>query len=354
MVNGIEALSLKSFPSQKGRHGKLQFLLLFICTPLILADNRTTIPVNVELKSPNQGVLASIDMESSGFIDLSLLSFESLDHSTTIDIAVFAKPEDDSKYNTIGLGTLDNELCCSRKLYQAGECTTVGRLYVDKVAFKGVLISVHVPSEENVTIDRIEFDPVLFFETEGSYILLVANCNQNVSTVDITGIVTWDSLITDEDIQDSVPFYMTLTLAYLFLTIWFRCLMSQHQSSRVKLEEYIFGTILLGLLEATFSTIDYAIDSNSMIWLDVITIFFGTCKNGLARSVLMMVSLGWCVSVPSLSIKCMSIILALGIAYTVSSFTIDIAEVNASASVEEADTDDNSQTLPGPARTVAS
>jgi Lung seven transmembrane receptor len=347
-----ETLSHKSCRPLKEKYSILQLLLLLTWIPAILADNRTTILVDMELMS-RTNFAASIDMQSAGFIDLSLLEFASLDYSTTIDIAVFAKPEDDAAYDTIGLGNLDGDVCCTRKQHKARACATVGRLSVDKAAFEGVLISVHVPAMENVTIDRIEFDPVLFFEKEGTYSLLFANCNPNVTTIDINGIVTWDSLITDEDIQDSVPFYVALTLAYLILTIWFRYLMNQNESSRVKLEEYIFGTILLGFLETLFSTIDYAVDSKSMIWLDVVTIFFGTCKNGIARCVLMMVSLGWCVSVPSLSVLSMSIILTLGLSYTVFSFTIDISQTKAAASVEEADTDDNSGTLTGPARTVA-
>ena len=323
----------------------LSIISLLIFLQVAVADNRTFIPVDLKLSSPNYANIESVTMQSNGFLDMSLLGFTSLDNDATVDIAVFVEPEGDADYSTIGIGIGtkggDVELCCSAVAQQNGDCTSAGRLIIDKEVFDGVLLSVTIPAFENVSINPFEFDPLLLMERRGSYSVLFASCSENTTTVEIEGIMLFDSYVTEEEIENSVPFYVVLTLAYLGLLLWFGYLMRENRASSVRLEEYIFAAIALGLVETAFATIDYALHAQHMAWLTGTTIFFGTCKNGLSRCVLMMVSMGWGVTVASLPQKSMIAILVLGASYAALQFTFDMAQMQVDAGVEEEDKDDD-------------
>jgi hypothetical protein len=354
----LQRLFTRRSPSPSVNRGSIMstfFLVkLLLLIQAVVGDNRTEYVVDLQLRSPTHDTAESMNMQSSGFLDLSLLEFTSLDDETTIDIAVFVEPQNLSSYYTIGIGNQGGEVCCSTAARKAGACATAGRLNINQELFEGVLLSVAVPAMRNVSINPYDVDPVLFIEKEGSYSLLFANCNDNTTTVDITGLTIWDSLVTEGDIEDSVPFYVALTVAYFALLAWFAYLMYENQSSRVRLEEYIFAVIVLGFMETLFATIDYALEARHLIWLTITTIFFETCKNGLARCVLMMVSLGWGVTVASLHYRTMVMILVLGSSYAALAFTVDMAQIKQGAGVEEGNVDDDVSTYTAPVKTVAS
>ena len=341
-----------SRPSLANKSMIMSILGLLCLLPIVLSDNRSSAFIELQLDSPTYDISQSINMQSSGFIDVSFVNFTSVDFDSIIDIAVFVEPEDGSSYHTIGLGNLDGEMCCSSKAQKSGDCTTVGRLNV-KESFVGVQMSVFVPAMSDATINPSYFDPTVFVEKEGSYSLLFANCNENATKVQIIGVVNWDSFVTHEEIEHSVPFYVALTVAYLVLMTWFGYLMYENRSTRIRLEEYIFAAIVLGVMETLLTTIDYANDTKDLRWLTISASFFGTLKHGLARCILMMVSLGWGVTVPSLQLRTMVMILVLGASYAALTFTLDMAQMARGAGVEEANSDDDALIQSGPVRWVA-
>ena len=342
-----------SRPSRANKSKIMSILCLLCLLPTVLSDNRSSTFIEMQLDSPTYDITESINLQSSGFIDVSFMNFTSVDFDSIIDIAIFVEPEDGSSYHTIGIGSLDGKMCCSTEAQKSGNCTTAGRLNVDKESFVGVQMSVSVPAMTDATINPLDFDPMVFVEKEGSYALLFANCNENATKVQIIGVVVWDSFVTHEEIEHSVPFYVALTVAYLALMAWFGYLMYENRSTRVRLEEYIFAAIVLGVMETLLTTIDFANNTKNLRWLTISAIFFGTLKHGLARCILMMVSLGWGVTVPSLQLRTMVMILVLGATYAALTFTLDMAQMDEGAGVEEENADDDALVHSGPVRRVA-
>jgi Lung seven transmembrane receptor len=204
-----------------------------------------------------------------------------------------------------------------------------------------------------VGVNPYHFDPMVYVKKEGLYSLMFANCKENKTKVEIIGAIFSESFITEKDIRASIPFYVALTLAYFVLMTWFGCLMYNNRATRVRLEEYIFAAIVLGLMETLLAAIDFANESKDMQWLTISLTFVGALKHGLARCILMMVSLGWGVTVPSLRLSTMVMILILGAAFAVLTFTCEMAQTEQAAGVEEENADDDVAGYPAPIRIAA-
>lgn len=319
-----------------------------------VAENRTILSVDLTLSPQTHDTSETLEMQSSGFVDLAFLTFNSVDESspvdTLVDIVVFAQAEDSTDPADSGIGTKDGIVCCTKDFLDEGECTEEGSMIINDDLFEGVLLSVTMlaGSTENVTIDEYDFDPLLFVDKRGTYSLLFANCDAQAAGVEVTGFTVWESLVTAEDVQQTVPFYIVLTCAYLAILSWFCYLMNQNQSSRVQLEYYLLGTIALGFIATMFETIDYSIYELHLKALSIITIFFDTCKNGFARIVLMMLSAGWGVTVAQLERLLLITFLSLGIVYMVLSFTFEVAKLFEVADVQEGNVDDDVSDLGTP------
>eukprot|EP00545_Synedropsis_sp_CCMP1620_P000418 CAMPEP_0119007910 /NCGR_PEP_ID=MMETSP1176-20130426/3329_1 /TAXON_ID=265551 /ORGANISM="Synedropsis recta cf, Strain CCMP1620" /LENGTH=555 /DNA_ID=CAMNT_0006960143 /DNA_START=42 /DNA_END=1709 /DNA_ORIENTATION=- len=391
-------------------------LLCFSLLQVTLADNETVIPVDLIIPISTYVALdAPVHMNSEGFVDLSRLEFTRLDNEndktdgdekTIVDIAVFAMPDSSGSsssgssvvggnnnnnnssttttrvddYQSLGI-TKDGYTCCSSKAQKAGVCTAEqeGRLIVDEELFDGVWLSATIhhssfvsssnsnnassSSTTTTTINPYEFDPMLNVEKRGYYTLFFANCGGDgdgddekkaATRVQISGNTTWVSFFTDQEIENSVPIYILLTSAYFVLFLWFGYLMYDNQSSRVPLEVYILVAIGLGFVETGLETIYYANESQHIVWLAIWTEFFGATKNGVSRCLLLMLSLGWGVTVATLERRVMIPIIVLTVAFTVLSWTDDIISIVASAKVEEADESDEEEGTVGTVRWILS
>lgn len=344
----------------------LSIIVFFALLQIAFADNTTLIPFDTIIPSLEYFAIDAVQMESAGFLDLAELKFTRLDKdeeakAIIIDLAVFAMPGNvggnvtDSILQSVGISSGDY-VCCSAAAQKDGACTSTydGRLIVDEDAFDGVWLSVtiHAYGSNTSTINPYEFDPVLNVEKRGYYALMFANCNEEATSIQITGDSFWVSFFTDEEIENSVPIYIGLTMAYLCLVLWFGYLMHVNQSSRVRIEVYILVTILLGFAETGLETIYYANESKHITWLAIITEFFDTTKKGVSRCLLMMLSQGWGVTVATLERNQMVPIVILATAYMLLNFVFDVTTILEGARVEEGDEDDDDEGTIGTVRWI--
>jgi hypothetical protein len=360
-------------------------LLLVLSSAGVLADNRTVLTLN-QLEIPAHSALVegfTVEMQSAGFVDLSQIVFDVTDdegsgrQDSIVDVIVFPSPEtnvstsamtDDldlrpADYVSSGLGAVFQSssetspqfhACCTAEALSQGICTDVGRVILDPDTFKGVQLGILIPmlGDYNLTIDDLLFDPILYIETRGSYVLSFANCGSYGRDVQVSGPTEWVTYITDEEVQQAVPTYAILTVAYLVLLLWFGNRMQQYKQARIRLEEWIFVCIVLGFGETALETIYYALQSIHLRWLAYLTLLLDAAKNGVSRGLLMLLSLGWGVTVAHLSRRTTCVILVLTAAYVVLDFYYNIQDFTRPSQVEEADQIDDDMTNGGDGSTT--
>lgn len=219
---------------------------------------------------------------------------------------------DECRWTDMGIGYFDSSstnkttpfYCCSQEASVMGICSyqDVGRLIIDKKKFSGQALNRTIPSNApkgkflNPPYPPLEFDNV---DEPGNYSLVFANCNQQYGrSVVLDGPTLWISVSEDIDrfFKESVPFYLVMMILYGVLGFWFGALMRQNRDSRIRLEECIFGLIILGFLEVMLKFIEAVAfeegDSLGVTITIMAEILFGL-KHGLSRCFLLLLSLGW-------------------------------------------------------------
>ncbi|GKY93988.1 hypothetical protein MPSEU_000365600 [Mayamaea pseudoterrestris] len=232
-----------------------------------------------------------------------------------LDIVVFKQPEqcansrEGCDWTKIGVGgILETEnssgglrWCCSQGAVDAGLCDGSDyrqwqRLIINQTLFEGTTRSITVPREggmsKKLRSGELELDQT------GRYVILFANCDEEGRDIMVTGKAIWKSRHGNlpGELFQFMHFYTLLLAGYLALIMWYAFLMKQNESSRIDIENFVFITILLGLIEVTVRGVDY----HTWNWvgerkeyLTYLGIILGSMKHGSARALLVMVALGW-------------------------------------------------------------
>ena len=242
------------------------------------AATYATRDLELQQESPSYDVIQSLPVTSQGLLDLSLVTVTSLDYDTTMDVAIFEDPTNNSSFFSIGLGSPDGELCCSTAAQQAETCLTAGRLIVQD-SFEGTILSMFVPSMTNLTPGSQDNHNVIDNLTHGHYSLLFANCNEGSSHIRIAGSVQSLIHFSSKEAYQSVTFYALLTVAYIILIPWYRKLLYHRNSNGIRREEFLLAIVMvLGAIEAFLSTVHYANGPDKMYGLTGMIVFIGVLE----------------------------------------------------------------------------
>jgi len=263
---------------------------------------------------------------------------------TAIDILVFMLPEKCSKsrkgcdYTEFGVGgkSSDGTLrwCCTNDAIDKGLCSRdepgqYGRLIVDKTKFSGDSRYVNIPPAGDVT-KRIKFG-TMNQNKSGRYVVVMSNCNESGRPVAVKGKMVWKSEhgFLPGELYGIMRFYILLTLFYLAVFAWYGFSMLRNAESRIPIEKWILCTILLGLLEMFFQSVDFLAWNGAGYQrrlLAYFAIILGSLKQGISRCLAVMVGLGWGVVRDSLGTTMRTIVL-LGTIYTAVSVLVDLLVV---------------------------
>jgi Lung seven transmembrane receptor len=263
------------------------------------------------------------------------------DADSVVDVAIFRLPSECAHkrvgcdWTSLGVGkrTPDGSLrwCCNEEaaalnLCSGGNATSYGRLLLVDGKFKGNHREIVIPREGVVT-KQMKYGKMEEKES-GSYVVLFANCNAYGREVLVKGESVWKSVhgYLPGELYGFMFFYISLTVVYLVLWVWYGYAMKVNSAYRIEIEKWVMLAISLGLLEMIFRTLDYVqwnaegYRSTFIIWVGVLT---GVLKQGISRCLIVMVSLGWGVVRDSLG-STIRIIVVLGAAYIIVSALRDL------------------------------
>jgi hypothetical protein len=252
--------------------------------------------------------------------------------SLQVDIVFFYEPSECSNnrngcdWTKLGIGTTDEfgslRWCCSNEAIEFGYClggpNQYGRLIVNSTAFKGQHRFISVPPSGKLDT-TVKYGKLEEPENSGTYILIIANCNDEGRDVMVNGDYTWASRhgYLPGDLFGEMYFFLFLTIVYFVIALWYGIAMKYYEDAEIPIQNWIFGTIMLGLLESFFKTGDYFVwnEDGTRFWFAMYTgVIIGVLKRGISRCLMVMVSLGWGVVRDSLGSTRKQII-ALGIVY---------------------------------------
>jgi mannose/fructose/N-acetylgalactosamine-specific phosphotransferase system component IIC len=274
-----------------------------------------------------------------------------------IDIVIFKLPDycatsmSGCDWSDLGVGGKDYDVeggisyCCSDDVISRGICDSSanGRLIVDKKKFRGERREISIPATGEYAT---ELEDALFNESvDGEYILILANCDDNGREVMTLGSMEWVSQhgYLPGDMIGLAKFYAALAGIYALINLWYGCGMKRYQDSAIPIQKYIIASMVLGLLELIFRTMDLFIwnergtraypvvyigesseeyEAPTINTTDIlmdfsflpVALIFGVMKRSLARCLGVMVSMGWGVVRDSLGATMFKIVF-LGLLY---------------------------------------
>jgi Lung seven transmembrane receptor len=187
---------------------------------------------------------------------------------TMLDIAVLHLPgscantQSGCDWPDFGIGSKNNDgdvrWCCSQDAVELGLCEggdKYGRLIVNNTLFLGTHRYVEIPPTGQIS-DQIRYGKIEIPDKSGRYVVIFANCNDEGREVLVTGATVWKSKhgYLPGELYEFMYFYMAVTLIYFVLMAAYGWSMHIYAESRIDLEKWIFGTIIMGLLETFFRT----------------------------------------------------------------------------------------------------
>ena len=194
-----------------------------------------------------------------------------------IDIALFKLPDgcantfEGCDWADLGVGAHDEEVdggvnyCCSQDAASRGICdeSTIGRLIVSG-SFTGETHKIFVPGDNDTAL-VLETGSHMEIKNDGSYVLVLANCDDNGREMLALGTMEWMSShgLLPGDLLGLLFYYVIIFLIYLVLFIGYGCGMRAYQDSAIPIQRYIIGTIGLGLIETFFLTVDLVVLNQS-------------------------------------------------------------------------------------------
>ena len=95
-------------------------------------------------------------------------------------------------------------------------------------------------------------------DVTGSYVVVLANCDDNGLDVLVSGSMEWKSVggFLPGDMFGLMFFYAGLTVYYFVTLAWYGCGMKVFQGSAIPIQRFIVATMMLGVLEFLMRTMD--------------------------------------------------------------------------------------------------
>ena len=238
------------------------------------AESETpTIPTEEPPEENNESTLApGDDSESTSPTEAPSVLDRRLDDSNqVIDVVLVYLPGGCNKtdwgtckWPAVGVGAEDSAMkgdfsfCCSADTAARDICPSgdIGKLIVDHSKFSGQHKTIDVPSEADQYLSLEE--PMFEVDVTGSYVVVLANCNDNGLDVLVSGTMEWKSVggFLPGDMFGLMFFYAGLTVYYFVTLVWYGCGMKVFQGSAIPIQRFIVATMMLGVLEFLMRTMD--------------------------------------------------------------------------------------------------
>lgn len=261
--------------------------------------------------------------------------------STDLEVMIFRIPTD-SSHNTIkrwmDYWPQDN-LCCTEEMYELEECSSDQRGSLISPPIKGLVKTTIKVGREPVSLGDYPLVHNTVTQT-GMHIVVFGVCSPFNAPVELHGSI--DSMdpygYLPADLYGDMPFYMSLSVAYTILGLFWGSLCWTHQHELINMQYWIAIIVALGMLESAF-LYDHFLTWNEQGTADaakgieIMGILFGVLKRAISRVFILMVSMGYGVVKPSLGEDTRRILM-LGMAYAFFAFIYDVTSSISSTSHE--------------------
>jgi len=260
-----------------------------------------------------------------------------------IDVVLFHEPKECANtragcdWSKLGVGASndigDVRWCCSKDAIALGLCQgrpgEFNRLIINRTRFEGHVRNILVPRTGYVELE-VQYGQLEEVEFSGKYFLVMANCNPDGRNMTVEGTYVWKSKggYLPGNMFGVMYFLFFLTVVYGVLFTWYAISMKVHQESTIPIQNWILGTIGLGLLESFFKGGDYWVwneEGTHFLFAMYTGVLIGILKRALSWCLMVMVSLGWGVVRDTLTN--MKKIVSLGIIYAIASAAMEIIEI---------------------------
>lgn len=193
-------------------------------------------------------------------------------------------------WSKLGVGAV-NEIgtrwCCSQDAIDGNFCEggegQFGRLIVNASAFDGQHRFIKVPPSGDLET-TVKYPKLEEKDESGTYILIVANCNDEGRNVMVDGQYTWKSVhgYLPGDRFQEMHYFITLAFVYFILFCWYGISMKIHDESTIPIQKWVLTTIGMGFLESFFKTGDLFVwnEDGTRFWFAMYT---GECHEGYQR-----------------------------------------------------------------------
>eukprot|EP01128_Nolandella_sp_AFSM9_P011687 TRINITY_DN859_c0_g1_i1.p1 TRINITY_DN859_c0_g1~~TRINITY_DN859_c0_g1_i1.p1 ORF type:complete len:535 (+),score=122.39 TRINITY_DN859_c0_g1_i1:69-1607(+) len=242
---------------------------------------------------------------------------------TTIDSPTLPSPEmvlfRDHHVQYIGLD--NNKLCCSAEMVKAGECSEAGTLIVSK----DVKPTEKSHGDDKFLVDEeenfyywphfeeyegnstIHVTDTIPLNATGIWYLVLIQC-EDTYTVHVKGEFTWRNPTgyLSGVYFSYLPMYVSLVILYLLaLIVWFYFVI-RFRANMMGLQHTITFVVFVALSESVLEVSDY-MDQNSTggisLYLTVASALVTGAKLTLARTLILLVAIGYSISIPKLELR---------------------------------------------------
>jgi len=150
--------------------------------------------------------------------------------------------------------------CCSDDALILGLCeeSSAGRMIINAETFGGEHRPVIIPPTGDYE-GSVQLPVLTAKEGTGTYTLVIANCNDYGRNVLVEGKYIWRSKggFLPGNMFEEWHFFIFLTFCYCGVLFWYGRSMYQNKEATIGIQKWVLGTIILGLIEIFFKTVDY-------------------------------------------------------------------------------------------------
>lgn len=233
-------------------------------------------------------------------------------------------------------GATRHAFCCTEKVAASRKvpgCDVAGQLIVAPSAPAADHRHHHEVSVHDVVfganVSEVRLSQRLLIKHSGVHYLLLSSCEPRTGTVRFSGRTEWKNPhgYLPGELYPFLPFYGTLTLAYLVLGAGWAVLCYRHWSQLLPLQSAIAGVLLLATLEAaTWWRCFHGFNEGGARGLvpTILGVLISTVRKTISRGLVLTVCLGFGVVRPTIGSSWPRILL-LGALYFLASAALDIA-----------------------------
>ncbi|KAL3156990.1 hypothetical protein ABBQ38_001244 [Trebouxia sp. C0009 RCD-2024] len=216
--------------------------------------------------------------------------------------------------------------CCTKELVPKTKCHLNRLIYQE--GSNGWPKVIDIDFEDNQTIAK-PFEATIPIQASGMYYLWFVHCDEELSAATVAGQTTWKNPggYLPGMMYPHIAFFAVMSLAYLAVMVVWLLLYVRHWADIFMLQHFMMAVIVMGMLEMIAWYLDYAtfnVTGRRPVLPTLWAVLVGCLRKTIARTLVVMVSMGYGVVLPFLTDVQKKQVLAFSSVYFISVTALDI------------------------------